>query len=217
MLDKYDKQAILALLIRQVRAQDVNARERAIRDAAIKVIKETDDAQAIIRDALRAFGFDPKVPKMWDAVREAIGAELFDSAFTIARANVPEIGASGEEEGEGEEEEEGGDQTVSSKPEDATDNADDSTPLPNIRELVLDRLLAAGGAGTEAAPIKAYVEKTLKTSIHAKTVGMTLWRLSKSGLARREGRTWFRVNDQETLGDGGENEEAPAAETEEAP
>lgn len=211
MLDKYDKVAVLALLIRQIRAQDINAREKAVRDAAIKAVKETDDIQATIREALKAFGFDPKAANMWDQVKEAVGADIVSKAFAVARGKTPEVVVQ-----KGSEEDEDNDEEVSSESEDADDNDSESDHQLNIRELVLDRLTAAGGAGTEAAPIKAYVEKTLNASIHAKTVGMTLWRLSKAGLARREGRTWFRVNDQETLGANAENEEAPAAEAEEA-
>lgn len=211
-MDKYDKQAVLALLIRQIRAQDANAKERAVRDAAIKIIKETDEIQTHIREALKAFGFDPKATNMWDQVKEAVGGDIFNRAFAVARGKAPEV-----EKDDGPEENDENDEEVSSEPEDVSGDASGSDHQPNIRELVLDRLTAAGSAGTEAATIKAYVEKTLNTSIHAKTVGMTLWRLSKAGLARREGRTWFRVNDQETLGADAENEKAPAAEAEEAP
>lgn len=62
-----------------------------------------------------------------------------------------------------------------------------------IRELVLDRLKAAGPEGSKAAPIREYLESALGIKTHEKTVGMTLYRLFKRGLARREGVTWFFV------------------------
>ncbi|MGE0735104.1 MAG: hypothetical protein AB7G15_10190 [Alphaproteobacteria bacterium] len=62
-----------------------------------------------------------------------------------------------------------------------------------IRDIVLERLRVAGPGGSKAAPIRAYIEDVTKKRIHDKTVGMTLFRLSKQGLARRSGIKWFFV------------------------
>jgi hypothetical protein len=64
---------------------------------------------------------------------------------------------------------------------------------PRISDIVLDRLREAGASGSKAAPIQEYIEQTYATKIHEKTVGMTLYRLSKDGLVRRDGHTWFFV------------------------
>jgi hypothetical protein len=64
---------------------------------------------------------------------------------------------------------------------------------PPIRELVLEQLKAAGNAGLKAASMQDFIEKTYKENLHSKTVGMTLYRLSKDGLARRDGHIWFYV------------------------
>jgi hypothetical protein len=37
------------------------------------------------------------------------------------------------------------------------------------------------------------IERTFGEPLHSKTVGMTLYRLSKDGLVRREGHNWFFV------------------------
>lgn len=63
--------------------------------------------------------------------------------------------------------------------------------MPKIRDIVLDRLQAAGYGGTKALPIRKYIEDTYHQDIHEKTVGMTLYRLSNDGKAHRRGRIWF--------------------------
>jgi hypothetical protein len=62
---------------------------------------------------------------------------------------------------------------------------------PPIKDIVLDRLKTAGPKGSKAAPIRDHIERVYGEKIHEKTVGMTLYRLAKDGLVRREGRTWF--------------------------
>ena len=55
------------------------------------------------------------------------------------------------------------------------------------------------------ATIKEFIASQ-NIEMHDKTVGMTLYRLSKDGLARRDGRTWFYVapkEETENPGDGG--------------
>jgi hypothetical protein len=74
-------------------------------------------------------------------------------------------------------------------------------PMPRVRDIVLDRLKAAGQKGSKATPIQAYIESTYSTKIHDKTVGMTLYRLARDGLVRRDGHTWFIV--PETVNPGG--------------
>jgi hypothetical protein len=45
----------------------------------------------------------------------------------------------------------------------------------------------------KAAQLQAEVERRLGRVFHQKTAGMTLYRLSKDGLVRREGHNWFFV------------------------
>ena len=66
-------------------------------------------------------------------------------------------------------------------------------PRLTLRKIVLQRLQFAGQQGAKAAAIRAYVKDLLEREYHVKAVGMTLYRLAKEGLARREGRVWFGV------------------------
>lgn len=63
-----------------------------------------------------------------------------------------------------------------------------------VRELVLDLLRSAGVKGAKAAALREKVEALRGEPLHEKTVGMTLFRLSKDGLVRREGHIWFFVD-----------------------
>ena len=67
--------------------------------------------------------------------------------------------------------------------------------MPRVSDIILDRLKAAGAKGSKAAPIQAYIERTYGTKIYDKTVGMSLYRLSREEppKVRREGHTWFIV------------------------
>jgi hypothetical protein len=64
---------------------------------------------------------------------------------------------------------------------------------PSVREIVLAYLKRALPQGTKASTLREFVEKVLKKKIHEKTVGMTLYRLSKDkpALVRRDGQTWY--------------------------
>lgn len=66
-------------------------------------------------------------------------------------------------------------------------------PLPPIKDVILDRLTSAGGAGAKATEIRNFIASTYAGEIHEKTVGMTLYRLLRDGRVRREGHTWFIV------------------------
>jgi hypothetical protein len=64
---------------------------------------------------------------------------------------------------------------------------------PSIRELILLYLKQAGAGGEKAAVLRRKVEIFLNRQIHYKTIGMSLYRLSKETppIVRRDGQTWF--------------------------
>lgn len=64
-------------------------------------------------------------------------------------------------------------------------------PRPTVRDVALMHLRQAGGKGAKAADIREYFERTFGEVVHEKTVGMTLYRLLKANLVRRDGHTWF--------------------------
>jgi len=68
---------------------------------------------------------------------------------------------------------------------------------PTIREFLLDALREVAPAGMKARELRAQIEAKGQT-IHEKTVGMTLYRLSKSeGSVKRSGFTWSFVPEAE--------------------
>jgi len=82
-------------------------------------------------------------------------------------------------------------------PSEAQAQTDAPRKRPPIKNIVLDRLREAGKEGSKSAPIRRYIERVYDDKVHEKTVGMTLYRLSKQGLVRREGQTWFFVPPEE--------------------
>lgn len=64
---------------------------------------------------------------------------------------------------------------------------------PSIRDLILLYLKQAGATGEKAAVLRRRVETFLNRQIHYKTIGMSLYRLSKEKppMVRREGQVWF--------------------------
>ena len=76
------------------------------------------------------------------------------------------------------------------------------TAAKSIREEILDHAKRAFPNPVKATPLRLELEKT-RGPLHEKTVGMTLYRLSKEGAMRREGRNWFFVpEDQRTKNPG---------------
>lgn len=77
-------------------------------------------------------------------------------------------------------------------------NASPQAALPNaagksIREAILNYARAAYPKPVHATALRVELEKA-RGVLHEKTIGMSLYRLSKEGLVRREGRKdWFYV------------------------
>jgi hypothetical protein len=67
------------------------------------------------------------------------------------------------------------------------------TVTPKVRDAVLERLKLSGSSGLKATELRQYYENAFATKLHEKTIGMTLYRLSKDDLVRRDGRLWFYV------------------------
>jgi hypothetical protein len=79
--------------------------------------------------------------------------------------------------------------------------------MPKIWKVVRNYLKEAGERGAKASEIRAFIQEKYARTVHEKTVGMTLYRLSKlkSPPVRREGHTWFFVPPPaETENPGGE-------------
>jgi hypothetical protein len=66
---------------------------------------------------------------------------------------------------------------------------------PSVRELVIDYLKTAYPNGIKATLLRRSVEAQLNRQIHYKTIGMSLYRLSKEDppVVKRDGLNWFFV------------------------
>lgn len=82
--------------------------------------------------------------------------------------------------------------------------------MPKMRDIALDRLREAGSVGQKASVIQKYIENTYSVKIHDKTVGMTLYRLSKENLVHRDGQVWFFGSQNERSEDSPESPSASA-------
>ena len=78
--------------------------------------------------------------------------------------------------------------------ESETDSEDARANMPRIADIIGDRLREAGDSGSKAADIRKFILDTYDADIHDKTVSMTLNRLQKEGLVRREGHIWFSAS-----------------------
>ena len=185
ILSNEDVAAVLALVIRYTRLWDRRELDKAIRDAAVKRIADQNEQFEQFHSAFAVFGFDTR-KDAFPRIREFVGEEVY--ANVIARARATEAAS------------------LPPPPpppppprriEDAVeidDVASGNEDGPSVRELTLEYLKAAGDAGHKASEIQALIEGRRKTKLHPKTAGMTLYRLSQDGLARRDGRTWFFVS-----------------------
>lgn len=84
-------------------------------------------------------------------------------------------------------------------------------PMP-FKDRALSLLAEAYPAPLKAAEIREKIESEYRTKFHEKTAGMSLYRLSKEGLVRREGKDlWFFVpedqRNKENPGSGSEPED----------
>ncbi|MEQ1709322.1 MAG: hypothetical protein ABL864_13425 [Terricaulis sp.] len=68
---------------------------------------------------------------------------------------------------------------------------------PTVKEFVLEQARLAFPQSIRAAQVRRALKDQLGTEVHEKTVGMTLYRLSKEGSIRREGAAdWFYVPEE---------------------
>lgn len=68
---------------------------------------------------------------------------------------------------------------------------EDTGRHPKVRDALLERLREIAPNGDKAARLRRHVETAHALNLHEKTVGMTLYRLSKDSLVHRKGQIWF--------------------------
>lgn len=65
--------------------------------------------------------------------------------------------------------------------------------VPPVKDIVINLLSDAYPSAMRTREIKAKIEQIIGRTIHEKTPGMTLYRLSEEGKVRRQGRDWYLV------------------------
>ena len=161
-----------------VRIDDANTRDKATLADIQKAMASRNIDRAKYLTGFGAFGFDTNSSEIWNTVRLALGEEGYARAVAAARRPIVLKSPAPSSEGESDE-----------GPEEA------ELEVPKVRDAILGYLRAQPkGEGAQVPAIKDYLSDTFKMVLHEKTPGMTLYRLSKEHLVRREGRTWFATD-----------------------
>jgi hypothetical protein len=181
-LSKRDHDAVVAILIRHIRAWYDRQHKLELKAKIEKEIPELNTQIQNCEAGLRAFGLDPEKEEVWTAIRTTFNEEVRRAtAINSDDHQQPQLSLT----------------PASGRP--------DEQPSARVQDLILERLGVVFPAGSKAAPIREYVEKRLGRSVHSKTVGMTLYRLLNKQLVSRKGHTWFFVpQDAETKDPAGE-------------
>jgi hypothetical protein len=172
----YDRSAMVAVLIRHSKMWFERARLIKHKEELEERLGALNASMMDCQVAMRVLGYDVSQDGVWNKVSDEFGEDV-RRALSLMPAPPPPL-----------------DEPPAAAP--VMVPAPDLPPkpeAPKIRNLTIDRLKAAGDAGTKAAVIREFIEKTYNFQIHEKTVGMTLYRLSLDKRARREGHTWFFV------------------------
>lgn len=188
--DTEDKLALGALLKRAFHANN-----RLI--AAAEAKRQADEIHAGAfrdfeqkRSAFAAFGFEVGDPEFWARLRAEVGEEAWDDAYRRSLVmDMPPIEFNFTPPWQQPSE------PVEVIQDDGASTAPALSGVPSVRDVVLSQLSQAGDVGTTAAQIRTFYEKAYGRELHEKTVGMTLYRLTreKPPKAKRLGRTWYMV------------------------
>jgi hypothetical protein len=227
VLKDHERAGVFSLLVRQLELVQLRSEAERLTNEARERQAEVNALATNIRAGLNAFGIDLSGERPWDKVRDALGGELYNQAFEVVKGDkrrallqIVDVEAPSER---------GVDHRLLSRAPMATvligqngggdvqsTELVDGSLSPNIRELVVARLQQAGKAGIKAAEIREFLGAQ-GVELHEKTVGMTLYRLSKEGRARREGRTWYSAVADDGEGSGATRDERETADSQVEP
>lgn len=181
VLEPHEADAIFAVLVRIIRCDAANAEDRKVVEELQTRIDARLEGRKKLIAAVDAFGFDVNSPEIWTSVKKSLGVDRYREAFRIA---FPEANSSPNTSGK--------DTSQSESNGNSGESADRSEfQVPTISDAILKYLRTVHNRGSTVAEIKKHLRDVYGIETHEKTPGMTLYRLSKEGLARREGRTWF--------------------------
>jgi hypothetical protein len=183
--DELTRAAMVGVVARWNLAYKEAEYQKRVRDEAANKLEEANKVIASCKAACTAFGYNRDNAEQWDYVMSHFAQEAVALYNRTKPAYLPEV-------------------LFPQAPQ--LSAPDDKLPVieevaverPPVRSLVLERLLAVFPNGIKASEIRDYIQETYPASgeLHEKTVGMTLYRLFKDGLARRDGRMWFSVKPQ---------------------
>jgi hypothetical protein len=191
-LDEHDIAAVMGLLIRIMRIDEANKRDREIVAERQAALEERAPSRQKLVTALGAFGFETSDPDIWVKVRGAISEDKYANAWKIAKDQP----LSNPSEQKKETEVAGG---VDLKVQSAIDIRSNTEKVylsvPKIADAILAFLRSRPDNGGSVGEIKKHLLNAYELTTHEKTPGMTLYRLSKDGLVHRKGRIWFATHE----------------------
>lgn len=191
VLDEHDIAAVVGLLIRLMRTDYANQRDREKIEELQAAVAKRSGLRPKYVAAVGAFGFDTAASGVWDNVRAAIGHEAYSRAWVIATTSSLIKAGEAPQEGNSE-----GAQIKDHSSDGSGDEPRNEAAhvSPKISEAILAYLRSIQSRGAHVGEIKRHLFDTYGIETHEKTPGMTLYRLSKEGVVRRDGRLWFAVN-----------------------
>lgn len=188
MLTPEDKSVVTSLLRRYIAVWDRNARHNQWKVELERLIAVDLQEFSKLHVAFSLYGFDTASPEGFQRLQAEFGAEEYTKLLNDAR----QINATKVNDQQG--------AAPTSEDSSSSVRADKIAPPEspgNVREVVLGYLRHAFPEGAKASEIRKFVENVRKAPLHEKTIGMTLYRLSKDGIVERKGgRTWFYVPSQ---------------------
>jgi hypothetical protein len=183
MTDDITHASMVALLARWEFYYNLKMEQVAIRDRAAKKADEADKVLTECKKIAFSLGFD-RDAEDWDEKIEPFLSEAADLYHRVRPPNFPPW--DGEEKIESDPNKE-----KQLKIETKSTKVVNDQPRPPIRQIIYKQLHSTGKKGMRASELRGYIEENYAGAIHEKTVGMTLYRMMKDGLVRREGHRWF--------------------------
>jgi hypothetical protein len=180
MVDDITHASMVALLARWQLAWNTKKEQTAIRDEAAKIVNDNAKIVDECKALALSLGFNRDEPG-WDNL---ISSFIPDAQRLYERSKPP-----GMPEWKWVQPKTTADVDL----EAGVETEQKIVNRPSVREIALERLELASEEGLKAADLREFIETTYAGEIHEKTVGMTLYRLLKDGLVRREGHKWFFV------------------------
>lgn len=182
-MSNHSRAAMVNFLVEWTRLWGLHNQQTAIKTAAENEINQINFQINDCRAAFRVLGHDSNDAASWERVQTEYGNdwriawEQFNSLAVPPQ--VPQITTESP--------------AAASRESRIISQVPVGDDMPKVSDIILEQLKIAGDKGSKAATIRDYIFNTYSRSLHEKTIGMSLFRLSKKGLVRRIKQTWFFV------------------------